>query len=157
MQKRIISSPAHCLYHQLCLFMVLWNCIWLLFLIYFVEFVFCPSAGWGRSIFGMISCCLSSEEAALWPFFTDHQGRNLCRLFSLMIPSAWKAFFPRWSHNYYLLFTWAWDQMAPSPRGPALTPGPRETPPSVYPDILFYFLFQRVRFLSKNPRIGLLW
>lgn len=48
----------------------------------------------GCSIYGMINCCLSSEEAALWPFFTDHQGGNLCQLVSLMIPSACKPSSP---------------------------------------------------------------
>lgn len=107
----------------------------------FCGVCFLPFSWLGCSVFGMINCCVSSEEAVLWPFFTDHQAGNLCWLFLLMIPSAWKAFFPRWSHKYYLLFTWDWDQMTLSPRGPALTPGPKEPPPSVYPGILFYFLF----------------
>ena len=47
----------------------------------FCGVCFLPFSWLGCSVFGMINCCLSSEEAALWPFFTDHQAENLC-LFS---------------------------------------------------------------------------
>lgn len=74
-------------------------------LLFLIDFVVCISA---LQLVGVLHIldnkllCAASEEAALWPFFIDHQARSLCRVFSLMIPSAWTCFFHWWSHNCYL-------------------------------------------------------